>query len=174
MQMFRTSKQETSASLPARAQLSLQHDFTQRWTGMATVFYTNWRTFNQLILENTELPTGQTIPVTIPFNYHNCFDYAVGATFKATEKMSLRGGIQFMSTPSNNHDRGIADPVGSATILAAGAHFQPAENLGYDVGVGHSFFRQMPVNLITPLTSLIGHTKTQTTVIGGQITYSFS
>lgn len=172
--VFRTNQQQTKAALPARAQLSLQHDFTQRWTGMATVFYTNWRTFNQITMDHTETPMGVTIPVTIPFNYHNCFDYAVGATFKATPKMLLRGGIQFMSTPSNDQDRGIADPVGSATILAVGAHFQPTENLGYDVGIGHSFFNQMPVNLVTPVTSLSGHTNTQTTAIGGQITWSFA
>lgn len=172
--IFRTNQQETKAALPARAQLSVQHDFTQRWTGMATVFYTHWSTFKQITMEHTETPAGITIPVTIPFNYRNCFDYAVGASFKATPKMHLRGGIQFMSTPSNDKDRGIADPVGSATIVAVGAHFQPAENLGYDVGVGHSFFNQMPVNLVTPLSSLKGHTNTQTTAIGGQITWSFA
>ncbi|HHF7372873.1 OmpP1/FadL family transporter [Legionella bozemanae] len=172
--IFRTNQQETKAALPARVQLSLQHDFTKRWTGVGTVFYTNWRTFNQITMENTETPTGETRSVTIPFNYHNCFDYAVGATFKATEKILFRGGIQFMSTPSNDRDRGIADPVGSATIVAVGAHYQQNANLGYDVGVGHSFFNQMPVNLITPLTSLKGHTNTQTTAIGGQINWSFA
>ncbi|MCW8470050.1 outer membrane protein transport protein [Fluoribacter gormanii] len=172
--IFRTDQQETKAALPARAELSLQHDFTTRWTGMATVFYTNWRTFNQIRMENTQTPMGVTLPVTIPFNYHNCFDYAVGATYKATEKILFRGGIQFMSTPSNDRDRGIADPVGSATILAAGAHYQQDEHLSYDVGVGHSFFNPMSVNLVTPLTALKGHTHTQTTVIGGQINWSFA
>ena len=172
--LFRTELQKTNAALPARAQLSFQHDFTSRWTGMATVFYTNWRTFNQITMDHTETPIGITLPVTIPFNYHNSFDYAVGTTYKITDKILLRGGIQFMSTPSNDQDRGIADPVGSATILAVGAHFQPAKNLGYDIGVGHSFFNQMPVNLTTPLTSVKGHTNTQTTAIGGQITWSFA
>ncbi|WP_454782674.1 OmpP1/FadL family transporter [Legionella sp. WA2022007384] len=172
--IFRTNQQRTKAALPARGDLSLQHDFTKRWTGMATVFYTHWSTFKQITMENTETPMGVTLPVTIPFNYHNCFDYAVGATYKATEKILLRGGIKFMSTPSNDRDRGIADPVGSATILAAGAHYQQDEHLSYDVGVGHSFFNPMSVNLVTPLTALKGHTHTQTTAIGGQINWSFA
>lgn len=171
---FKTNHQKTKAALPARAQLSFEHDFTKRWTGMATVFYTNWRTFNQIKMEHTETPMGITLPVTIPFNYHNCFDYAVGATYKTTDKLLLRGGIQYMNTPSNNQDRGIADPVGSATIVAIGAHFQSNKNLGYDLGIGHSFFNPMPVNLTTPLTSVNGHTKTQTTAFGGQITWSFA
>lgn len=171
---FRTSAQQTNASLPARAQLSIQHEITERWTGMATVFYTNWKTFNQIIMQKTEIPGGELASVTIPFGYHNCFDYSVGASFKATEQWLLRTGIQFLNTPSNNQDRGIADPIGSATILTVGAHFQATEKLGYDLGVGHSFFKQMPINFSNALTSLKGHTNSQTTVIGGQINWNFS
>jgi long-chain fatty acid transport protein len=171
---LRTNQQRTNASLPARAQLSLQHDITDRWTGMATAFYTNWKTFNQIIMKNTMLPNGQTVSVTIPFNYHNCFDYSVGAAFKANEKLLLRGGIEFMNTPSNDRDRGIADPIGSATILTVGTHFQASESVGFDLGVGHSFFKQMPINLTNALTRLQGHTNAQTTVIGGQINWSIA
>lgn len=172
--LFRTADQKTDAALPARAQLTLHHDFTPRWAGMATVFYTNWRTFNQIKMKQTQTPSGIPTSVTIPFNYHNCFDYSLGATFKATSKWLLRGGIQLMSTPSNNQDRGVADPIGSATVVALGAHFQAAESLGFDFGVGHSFFRQMPINYTGQLTALQGHTNAQTTVIGGQINWGFA
>jgi long-chain fatty acid transport protein len=170
----RTSSQATNAALPAHAQLSIQHDFTPRWTGMSTVFYTNWKTFNQIEMQNTMTPNGSLIRVIIPFNYHNCFDYSVGATFKATDKWLLRGGLQLLNTPSNNHDRGIADPIGNATILTMGMHFKQNEALGYDLGIGHSFFKQMPINVTNALTSLIGHTNTQTTVIGAQINWNIA
>lgn len=169
---FRTNKQQINVSLPARAQLSLQQELNNRWTGMATVFYTNWRTFKELIMKNTETPGGQLQSVTIPFNYHNCFDYSVGATYKASDKWLLKGGVQFLGTPSNDHDRGIADPIGSATILTVGAHFKATEQLGFDLGVGHSFFKQMPINYTNALTALKGHTNAQTTVIGGQINWN--
>lgn len=172
--LFRTSAQKTDAALPARAQLSLQHDFTTRWTGMFTAFYTNWKTFNKITMKHTQTPLGVPISVTIPFNYHNCFDYSVGASFKATNQWLLRGGLQFMNTPSNNQDRGVADPIGSATVAAIGAHFQASELLGFDFGVGHSFFKQMPINYASQLTALKGHTNTQTTVIGGQINWSIA
>jgi long-chain fatty acid transport protein len=171
---FRTEAQKTKAALPGRAQISLQHDFTPRWTAMATAFYTNWRVFKEITMENTQLPDGKLLSVTIPFNYHNCFDYSAGAAFKANEKLLLRAGIEFMNTPSNDQDRGVADPIGSATILTVGAHFQADERVGFDLGVGHSFFKQMPINFANDLTRLQGHTNTQTTVIGGQINCNIS
>ena len=79
-----------------------------------------------------------------------------------------------MGTPSNNHDRGIADPIGSATIVTVGAHFNATEQLGVDLGVGHSFFKQMPINYRNPLTALKGHTNAQTTVIGGQVNWKIA
>jgi len=171
---YRTNKQQTNASLPARLQLSAQQQLGDRWTAMATAFYTNWRTFKEITMRNTLIPGGNLVAVTIPFNYHNCFDYSLGLTYQATDLWLLRSGIQFLNTPSNDRDRGIADPIGSATILTLGARFNAAENVSYDLGVGHSFFREMPINFSNQLTALKGHTNTQTTVIGGQINWSFS
>lgn len=170
-QNFRDIDQGINAALPARADFSVQHDFTPRWTAMATAFYTNWESFDQIVMRNTMTPFGRSVPVTIPFNYHNCFDYAIGATFKATERWLLRGGLLYLNTPSNDHDRGVADPVGSATVVTIGFHFQQNEALGYDFGVGHSFFKKMPIHYMNALTSLTGHSDTQTTVIGGQLNW---
>jgi long-chain fatty acid transport protein len=169
---FRTTNQKSNAALPARTQLSIQHDFTQRWTGMATFFYTNWRTLDKIVLKNVILPGGSTTGVTIPLNYHNTFDYSLGATFKATEKWLLRVGITFLQTPSNNTDRGVADPIGAATIPALGAHYQQNKCLGYDVGYAHSFFKQAPINHVNAITSAVGHTDTQTNVFGAQVTWN--
>jgi long-chain fatty acid transport protein len=169
-----TRLQETDATLPARAQLSAQQDLNDRWTAMATAFYTNWKTFKELTMKRTMIPTGQLVPVTIPFNYHNCFDYAVGTTYKATEKVLLRAGLEFMNTPSNDVDRGIADPIGGATVVGVGAHYQYSSAISYDVGVGHSFFKQQSINFSNSLTSLKGKTTTQTTVIGAQLNWNFN
>lgn len=169
---FRTTNQKSNAALPARTQLSIHQDIDPRWAVMGTVFYTNWSTLDKITLKRVILPGGATIPVTIPLNYHNTFDYSLGATYKATDKWLLRAGAQYMNTPSNNRNRGVADPVGSATILALGAHYQQNPCFGYDVGVAHSFFQQMPVNLVTPVTSATGHNNTQSTVFGGQVTWN--
>src|SRR5262249_4090377 len=111
-------------TLPELAQLSLYHELNRRWAIMGTIFYTGWNVFEKGILENVMTPNGQTITTILPFNYHNTFDYALGASFKATEKWTLRTGIEWLNTPTNDTDRIVADPMGSATIVGIGAHYQ--------------------------------------------------
>jgi long-chain fatty acid transport protein len=171
---FRTTNQKAFAGLPARTQLSIHQDIDSRWAVMGTVFYTNWTTFQKLTLRNVILPGGGTTAITIPFEYHNTFDYSIGASFKATDKWLLRTGLQWMNTPSNNRDRGVADPIGSAIIWGLGAHYQQNATLGYDMSVGHSFFKQEPVNLVSPVATVSGHNNSQTTVIGAQINWNIT
>lgn len=169
---FRTTNQKTNAGLPARAQVGIQQDLSPQVTIMGTVFYTNWYTFQQITMKRVILPGGSTTSVTIPFEYHNTFDYSLGMHFKPTEKWVLKVGVQVMNTPSNNRDRGVADPIGSAVVLGLGAHYQQNAKLGYDLSYGHSFFKEEPVNVATPLTTLTGSNYTQTNVLGAQITWN--
>jgi long-chain fatty acid transport protein len=169
---FRTTNQKSFAPLPARTQLSIHQEIGSRWAVMGTVFYTNWNTFQKLTMRNVQIPTGATISVTIPFEYHNTFDYSIGTSFQATDKWLLRTGLQWMNTPSNNRDRGVTDPIGSAIVWGVGAHYQQNAMLGYDMSIGHSFFKQEPVNLVTPAATFSGHNTAQTTVFGAQINWN--
>ncbi|TAL65409.1 MAG: aromatic hydrocarbon degradation protein [Legionella sp.] len=173
----RSDLQYTKAALPARLQISLEQGLTDRLNATFTAFYVNWSTFSHITMTTTVAPTPAgyvTLPVTIPFNYSNCWDFALGATFKASEKILLRAGVELMDTPSNNIDRGVADPIGNATVVTIGAHYKASDALSYDIGIGHSFFKEMPVNFANQLTVLQGTTKTQTTVIGGQVNWSIA
>jgi long-chain fatty acid transport protein len=169
---FRTTNQKTNAALPARAQFSMQQALNDKITVMGTAFYTNWHTFDKINMKRVMTPFGSTTFVSIPFNYHNTFDYSIGMTYKPTQQWLLRTGMQFMNSPSNKQNRGVADPIGSATILAVGAHYQQNEKFGYDLSYGHSFFKDQTVNNITPLSSAVGQTQTQTNVIGAQFTWN--
>jgi long-chain fatty acid transport protein len=119
------------------------------------------------------LPSGDIITVSIPFNYHNTFDYSAGVNFKPSDKWILRAGVQYMNTPSNNRDRGVADPIGSAWVVGVGAHYQQNLCLSYDIGYGHSFFDQEPVHFTNALTTADGHNNTETNVVGAQINWNF-
>jgi long-chain fatty acid transport protein len=150
----------------------LQQDITPNWTVMGTVFYTNWRTFDKITMQKVVTPGGGTVSVTIPFNYHNTLDYSAGLNYKPNEQWILRIGAQYMNTPSNNRDRGVEDPIGSAIVLGVGAHYQQNLCLGYDVGYGHSFFKEEPVHFTNALTSAVGHNDTESNVFGAQITWN--
>jgi long-chain fatty acid transport protein len=170
----RNTNQRTNGALPARAQLSITQDITPRWTASGTIFYTNWQTFQQLTMRSTVFPGGGVASVTIPFQYHNTLDYSIGGSFKASEKWLLRAGVEFMNTPSNDRTRSVVDPIGCATLLGIGAHYQQNRTIGYDVGYAHGFFQQTPINLITPLTTANGHSNASTNIFGGQLTWDIA
>lgn len=167
-----TDATRLNMTLPELAQLSLYHEFNRRWAVMGTIFYTGWNVFEKGVLENVMTPTGQASTITIPFNYHTTFDYALGASFKATEKWTLRTGIEWLNAPTNDTDRIVADPMGDATIVGIGAHYQQNCRLGYDIGFAHAFCKQAPLNHVTPFGSEFGYSAPETSVIGIQVTWN--
>jgi long-chain fatty acid transport protein len=168
---FRTTQLKANLTLPALAQLGLYHDITKRWAVMGTVFYTNWAEFDQVTLQNVMGPDGFTFNNTVPFNYHDTFDYAVGVNFKATDKLLFRTGVQYLSAPSNDRDRIIADPISTGTVVGIGAQYRQNCHFAYDIAYAHVFFAQTAINHITPFATEIGHSNTQNNVFAGQITW---
>jgi long-chain fatty acid transport protein len=169
--VYSTSSQRSSASLPALVQLSLYHELTPQLALMGTVFYTNWSAFSYIVMQKTMLPSGSTTAVTMPFEYHNTFDYSIGLNYKATEKWTLKTGFEILNTPINRRDRSPADPIGSAKIAAIGVHYQQNVALGYDLAYCHSFFNQTAINQTTPLITLAGNSRQNTNVVGLQVTW---
>lgn len=169
----RTTNQKSNLALPALAQASINQDINPQWTVKGTIFYTNWASLNQITLKRVALPGGATISSTVPLNYHNTFDYAVGVNYKPTTKWILRAGFELLNTPTNDRNRLVADPIGAAPVLAIGAHYQQNRNIGYDVGYAHPFFYQTKYSNISPTTSVFGYSNSQSNELGLQVTWNF-
>lgn len=167
-----TNDQRLNMTLPAMVQLSAYHDLDRCWTVMGSLFYTDWSVFKSATLQHVILPNGTTMSNTVPFNYRNTLDYVAGVNFKPDRKWTLKAGIEYFDVPSNSHDRIVADPVSSAVILAAGAHYQQSCSLGYDIGFAHAFFRDAGINHVTPFDEEFGRCGTQTNVVGVQVTWN--
>lgn len=168
---IRTTTQKASMALPTRAQVSVAQDVTAKLTAMATVFYTHWSTLNQLTMQHTVLPTGTIGSVTVPFQYHDTFDYSLGLNFKANEKWILRTGMQYFNSPSTVRNRSVVDPVSYMFLLGVGAHYKQNAHVSYDIGYAHDFFRQTPIRLSTPLTTAMGHSNSSSDIVGAQVTW---
>ncbi len=168
------SNLNANVTLPALAQVSIYHDINQQWNVMATVFYSNWSSFKQVTLNNIQVPGGTAISNTVPFNYHNTFDYAGGINYKPTCNWTLRAGAEYLASATGSQYRIIADPVGAGTILSVGAHYQQNKNIGYDLGYAHAFFIDTAYNNTSGFGSVIGKSSQQNNVIGAQLTWSIT
>jgi long-chain fatty acid transport protein len=167
------SRLHVTASLPERAQAGFYLDVTPRFALMSTLYYTHWKIFNKLNLRDVIFFGGTTMETVIPFGYHDTLDLSVGASYKATERWLLRTGFQIMAMPSVNDFRGVADPIGSAIVVGVGARYRQNCYLSYDIGYAHSFFMPGDIQLVNPLISVFGTTKTESNLLGVQINLDF-
>lgn len=169
--VLENDKLRTHAALPERAQLSVLVDLNPAWSLMSTLYYIHWSILNKIVLENTAFFDGP-FNVTIPFNYRDTLDLSVGVAYRPNRCWTLRTGFQIMDSPTNNRQRGVADPIGKGLIAAVGAKYQQNCHLSYDIGYGHSFFRDQTVDAISPIASATGFMKSQSNLLGIQINWN--
>ncbi len=154
---------KTTATIPATTTLSFFSAVHPSWDLMATVSHIQWGIFKDVVLHNVSgvdenVDISNSITVNIPQNYHNTWNYAVGANYHVDERWFIRTGAGYDETPSNNEDRNLQLPDGDRIALALGAHFQATKTLGFDLGWTHFFTASVPIDI--------------TQQVGGQVTTS--
>lgn len=173
---------KSSVTFPAYTMLSIYHDFTQKWAGMASLTYTQWHTFDKLKMENVANPAAgfagdKTFDVTIPQHFDNTFNIALGTHYQINHLWTIKGGLGYDKTPTNNDDRNVRLPDSSRFTTSIGAHLQLNPKLGFDLGYTHVFFHDTSVNIkdqdIGPVqVSTDGSVHSAADVIGFQVTWS--
>ncbi len=111
---------------------------------MATVSYTQWHVFDEVILTNVsgvdeENEDSDHIIVHIPQNFKNTWNYSVGANYHVNEQWFIRGGLGYDQTPSNDEDRNVQLPDADRYVAALGLHYQALKTLGFDLSWSHFF-----------------------------------
>lgn len=171
---------ETDMVLPSTTTLSIFHNINPAWDVMATVSYTQWHVFDEVVLKNVagideENESSNNLTVVIPQNYRNTWNYAVGANYHINEEWFLRGGLGYDQTPSNDHDRNIQLPDADRYVAAIGVHYQALKTLGFDLGWSHFFAGDTPIDVTqqvgAQVTSTDGNVHGNADVYGFQVTW---
>ncbi len=167
---------DTKLPLPAVTSLSIFHSINTIWDVMATISYTQWSVFDKLVLKNVagideNFQESNEITVVIPQNYHNTWNYAVGANYHVNEKLFFRSGLGYDETPSNNEDRNLQLPDLDRIVLALGAHYQASKTLGFDLGWTHFFQGKSDIDVTQQVGAQI--TDTVGDVTGSADVYAF-
>ena len=90
--------------LPETANVSIFHQFNNKWDLMADLQYTGWSSFQQLQIVRD---TGVVLS-TMPENWRNTWRVSVGANYRYDDKWTFRGGLAYDQSPVNNTDRNAA------------------------------------------------------------------
>lgn len=151
---YHSSNGDTKATIPTPATtiLSVAHDVNQQWTVMASAFYTQWRAVKEITLDNVQVsPEAGAVPglvrdVTLPENFRNTWNFALGSDYHFTKAWSVQTGLGYDQSPVNDKDRDIRLPDSDRRIVSAGFAYQPIDNLKVNVGYAHYFSHAAAIN----------------------------
>ncbi|HSG03269.1 MAG TPA: outer membrane protein transport protein [Marinobacterium sp.] len=116
-----------SAVLPISEQTDLLFDVTRY----------GWSAYNNLTV-NTQwgAPLG-TQPSVSAQNYKDTTSFALGMEHRYNDSLTVRAGVHFDPTPTNNTDRSFSTPDGDRTWLAVGASKKLENGWIWDVAYTH-------------------------------------
>lgn len=126
---------------PAFASIDWLHVFSDRLSVAATMKWTQWSSFQNLVLTSN----GQTL-VSLPQKYSNSLMYAIGGDYKLNDQWTLRAGVGYDETPTNIISRDPRIPDGARRLLGFGVGYQATDRMTVDLGYQHQFVGNTSVN----------------------------
>ncbi|MGE8483095.1 MAG: OmpP1/FadL family transporter [Pseudomonas sp.] len=133
---------------PESVDLSLTHQFDDKWTLYAGSTWTRWSRLKDITVENKGVPSilnGQFGTITEEQNWHDTWAHAIGASYQLNKEWVLRTGLSFDQAPTNNVNRSPRIPTGDRKIFSLGAGWSPTDDLTIDVA--YSYLREESVKI---------------------------
>lgn len=161
---------------PEIASIGLYHEVTPQWAVMADVQWTNWSRFRELRV-NIANPALTSVTEE---HWKDTWYYALGTSYKATEDLTLRGGVAFDKGSVGVDYRTPRIPEQNRYWLSAGASYRFTDWLTVDAAYSHVFVPKASVALTDDLTgpeagrgNLAVNYKSSIDIIGLQARLSF-
>ncbi|NKQ11484.1 OmpP1/FadL family transporter [Pseudomonas sp. SST3] len=125
---------------PESVDMSITHDLDDQWTLYAGAMWTRWSRFEAIVIENQGIP-GPLQPSLAPIveeqNWHDTWSYALGAAYKVNKEWTLRTGLAFDQSPTNNTDRSPRIPTGDRTAVSVGLAWNPTDDVTVDLAYSY-------------------------------------
>lgn len=130
-------------NLPDQASLGIAHELNDKWTlqGQATWF--GWNRFETIAPIRAD---GTAVP-QIYQGYQNTWAIAAGAEYKASEKWTYRGGVQWDQTPTTDAFRTSRTPDGDRTWVSGGATYSMTPGLDLDLAATYIHIASETINV---------------------------
>ncbi|OEF94234.1 outer membrane protein transport protein [Vibrio splendidus] len=117
-------------ALPATAELASFHQLTEKVAVHASVNWTNWSSFKELV---ADFPGENSVEIKQE-NWEDNYRFAIGTTYQMTPKLALRSGIAYDTSAVSEEHRTATIPETDRTWLSIGAGYQWSKQLTLDAG----------------------------------------
>lgn len=154
-------------NLPDVMSAAIAYEATPMITLLAQVNRYGWDRFREVRLELEDM----TEPVSVE-NFRNTWGVAVGAEVKASDRLNLRGGVEFDETPTVDSHRSTRIPDANRLWASVGASYRLTDSLTVDLSFAHMFKKKVEINRTTihpffgSTIETLGRSDTRSNVIG--------
>lgn len=159
--------------LPAQLSVSYVRDIDSKLTVMADVTWTEWSSFDALVIKFDNLQQSTSIQ---PENWEDSYRYAIGANYQYSDKVKLRFGVALDETPvPSAEDRTARIPGDERTWISLGVGYEIDANTSVDVGFSHLIVDDAEINSTVPLAGqeLIGEYSADVDILSVQGNFKF-
>lgn len=157
-------------TLPDTASLSIAHQVNPRIELLADVTWTGWSEFDELRIV---FGNGVPPPSVTPENWDDSYRYSLGANYRLSDSMMLRGGVAFDETPVSDTFRTARIPDEDRTWIAFGLQYRMSSKSMIDVGYAHLFIKNAEINKLESGVTLSGTYDASVDILSAQYTHSF-
>ncbi|ROS04732.1 long-chain fatty acid transport protein [Sinobacterium caligoides] len=116
-------------TLPAMLEIAAYHAFNDQFAIHGSITRTYWSSFDELAIS---IDNGQTPPPVVDESWNDVMRYAVGATYKLNQDVTLRAGYAKDQTPTDNEHRTLRLPDGDRNLYSVGASWDVSDNFVVD------------------------------------------
>lgn len=105
---------------------------------------TGWETLNNVTVGFANRYQSTTVE---QFNWKNTWYYGVGADFKLNDAFTLRAGVGYDESPTNDHDRTPRLPDNNRNIFSVGGSWNVSDRMSVDFAYMRVNVKKTPVSL---------------------------
>lgn len=158
-------------TLPASASVSITHRANDRWTVMADVSRTAWKSaFDQVVVQ---FDSNQPDAV-LGFHYDDTTFASIGTEYKYSDTLTLRAGLAYDESPTSYEHRDVRVPDVTRKWLSLGMGWKPSENTEFNVGYTHLFTNRPAINATSATGNLLqGSYDVGGDILAASINYKF-
>ncbi|WOT04985.1 outer membrane protein transport protein [Shewanella youngdeokensis] len=168
--------------LPATAELASFHQLTEKLAIHASINWTDWSSFEQLVAVIPSLDEPNQL--VKQENWEDNYRFAVGTTYQLNDTVTMRAGVALDKSAVSDANRTLTIPEMDRLWLSAGMNYKVNKNFDMDLGLTYIFADESPVVEPRPGipsdddSAYFGGTFTGTTsgnifLVGVQTTYRF-
>jgi long-chain fatty acid transport protein len=158
--------------MPDTANVSIFHQFNNKWDLMADLQYTGWSSIQELKVVRS---TGAVLETT-PENFRNTWRGSIGANYRYNDQWTFRGGVAYDQSPVRDQFRTPRLPDNDRTWLALGTQYKFSPSLSLDVAYAYIWVKSPSINQNegnTAANGLIsGSYSSNVNIFGLQLTYT--